>query len=99
LRGCVSQRDCIPAAQSIDVYFHQFMADDLATVESIYERAGLPMTERARAQLQQFITAHPRGKHGQVHYDLRQDFGIEPAALRERFDFYMQQFPVRVEVL
>ena len=98
LRGCVSQRDCIPAAQSIDVYFHQFMADDLATVEAIYERAGLPMTERARAQLQQFITAHPRGKHGQVHYDLRQDFGIEPAALRECFDFYMQQFPVRVEV-
>ena len=99
LHGCVSQRDSIPAGQSIDVYFHQFMADDMGTVETIYERAGLPMTEAARAQLQQFIATHPRGKHGQVHYDLRQDFGVEPAALRQRFEFYMQQFPVRVEVM
>ena len=30
----------------------------------------------------------PRGKYGQVQYNLRRDFGMEPAAIRERFQFY-----------
>ncbi|NND67918.1 MAG: sulfotransferase, partial [Halioglobus sp.] len=42
--------------------------------------------------------AHPRGKHGQVVYDLRGDFGVEPDVLRKRFDFYFERFPVQVEV-
>jgi hypothetical protein len=40
---------------------------------------------------------NPRGKHGQVVYDLRGDFGIEPDALRRRFDFYFERFPVGAE--
>jgi hypothetical protein len=35
---------------------------------------------------------------GQVVYDLRGDFGAEPAALREPFSFYLERFPVKVEV-
>ena len=57
------------------------------------------MTDRARAELQAFIDAHPRGKHGQVIYDLRQDFGVEPAVLRAPFRNYCERFPVRVEAL
>jgi hypothetical protein len=74
------------------------MADDLAMVEKIYHKAGLEMTQQARAQLQQFLQEHPRGKHGRIIYDLREDFGVEPAELRARFDFYFEQFPVVVEV-
>ena len=78
--------------------FHEFMADDLAMVEKIYQRAGLPMSDQARGELQAFLDAHPRGKHGRIVYDLQGDFGVEPAALRARFDFYFKQFPVQVEV-
>ena len=74
------------------------MADDLGTVEAIYQQAGLTMTDAAQQQLQQYLRDNPRGKHGQVVYRLEQDFGIAPAALRERFRFYLDQFPVRVEV-
>ena len=74
------------------------MADDLGMVEKIYARAGLEMTPTARAQLEQFIADHPRGKHGRVIYKLREDFGVEPARLRERFRAYCEQFPVRQEV-
>ncbi len=98
LQACVRDRDLLAPEKSIDVLFHEFMADDLGMVERIYERAALPVTEAARSELQAFIDAHPRGKEGRVIYDLRGDFGIEPAALRERFDFYFQRFPVRVEV-
>jgi hypothetical protein len=67
-------------------------------VERIYEVAGLPMTNAARAQMDAYMAAHPRGKDGQVVYDVRKDFGADPAALREAFDFYVDRFPVRIEV-
>jgi hypothetical protein len=98
LRACVRDRAGIPGEQSIDVLFHEFMADDLGMVEQIYARAGLEMTATARGELTRFIADHPRGKHGQVVYDLRQDFGVDPVHLRERFGFYFEEFPVRVEV-
>ena len=98
LQACVSERDQLPAGQSIDVPFHEFMADDLAMVEKIYARANLAMTPAARRELQSYIDDHPRGKHGSVVYNLREDFGVEPADLRARFDFYFERFPVQVEV-
>ncbi len=98
LTASVRDRALLPSDRTVDVPFHEFMADDLGMIEKIYEIAGLPMTNEARAQLKGYIEAHPRGKHGQVVYDLRADFDAEPAALREIFDFYFEQFPVRAEV-
>ena len=98
LEACVKDRGVLPPEQSIDVPFHEFMADDLGMVEKIYARANLEMTQSAREQLQAFIDAHPRGKDGRVVYDLRGDFGVEPGQLRERFAFYFDRFPVQVEV-
>lgn len=98
LEACVRDREVIPPQQSIDVLFHEFMADDLGMVEKIYARAALDMSGPARRQLQGYIDDHPRGKEGRVVYDLRGDFGVDPAQLRERFDFYFDRFPVQVEV-
>ena len=66
LRACFDDRDTWPDENSIDVLFHEFMADDLAMVERIYERAGLPMTDTARSELARYIDEHPRGKEGRV---------------------------------
>jgi hypothetical protein len=98
LQACVRDRDALPAQQSIDVPFDAFMADDLGMVEKIYAMAGLDMTAAARDQLRSYIEEHPRGKYGQITYGLREDFGVEPATLRSRFDFYFDRFPVKVEV-
>ena len=97
LQACTRDRDKLPASQSIDVPFHEFMADDLGMVRQIYAKAGLAMSEEATAELQRFIEDHPRGKHGRVVYNLKEDFGVDPDELRKRFDFYFQQFPVRAE--
>ena len=76
LRACERDRDLIPDGQAIDVRFHEFMADDFAMVERIYDVAGQPMTTEARAGMDEFLATHPRGKFGTVVYDLA-DFGID----------------------
>lgn len=97
LRACVRDRALVPAEQSLDVLFHEFMGDDVAMVERIYGVANLEMTAAARGSLDAYMQEHPRGKHGRILYDLRADFGIDPEALRKRFDFYYERFPVEME--
>ncbi len=97
LRACVRDRELLAEAQSIDVLFHEFMADDVAMVERIYEVADLEMTEEARAELGRYMVENPRGKHGRILYDLQGDFGVDPEALRKRFDFYYERFPIKAE--
>ena len=93
LRACVGERAAWPASQSVDVYFHEFMADEMGTVARIHELAGNPLPDEVRADLQRFLADHPRGKEGRVVYDMKRDFGIEPAQLRRRFAFYFEAFP------
>ena len=74
------------------------MADDLAMVERIYEVGGMPMTSEARSEISHHLDAHQRGQHGRVVYDLRADFGAEPAEIRAGFEFYLDRFAVEIEV-
>lgn len=97
LRSCVADRDRIPAERSIDVLFHEFMRDDVAMVRRIYELANLEMTETAQADLDAYMRANPRGKHGRIAYDLAGDFGVSAEELRDRFDFYFDRFPIEAE--
>ena len=96
LRACVRDRDVLPADRSIDVRFHEFMADDIGMVERIYDLAGQPMTDDARAAMAQFMVDHPRGRHGAVEYDLTQ-FGLDAAERREALRFYSDRFGVELE--
>ncbi|MEH6604534.1 MAG: sulfotransferase [Pseudomonadales bacterium] len=97
LQACVRDRGKLSDAQSIDVPFDVFMADDLAMVDKIYAKADLDMNEKAKAELQTFIDDHPRGKHGRMIYNLQEQFGVSREQLAERFGFYYQQFPVKRE--
>jgi hypothetical protein len=96
LRACVEDREILPAACSMDVRFHEFMADDLATVEAIYQLAGKPFTREARKSMASFMESHPRGKHGRILYDLA-DFGMDPSERRRALEFYVDRFGVEIE--
>jgi hypothetical protein len=99
LRAEVRDLDVVPAAQRVDVEFGEFMTDDLATVCRILDLAGIGVTDRARRELAAYAAAHPRGRDGRVAYDLRAHFRLDPAAVRERFGFYLDAFPrIRPEV-
>jgi len=94
---CAQDRDRLPASQTIDIMFDEITGDDVAAVERIYQLAGHPMTESVRHAMRHYGETHPRGKHGQILYDLQGDFGIDPQALRGRLGFYYDKFPVRKE--
>ncbi len=98
LDASVRDRPLVPEERSTDVFFHEFMADELGTVERIYEVAGYPLAPEARAAITAYLDGHERGRDGQVVYDLRRDFGADPAELRAPFGFYLDRFPVREEV-
>jgi hypothetical protein len=97
LRGGMRDHHLLPPGRSIDVAFDEFMADDLAMVERIYGVADQPFTLEARAAMEAFMVEHPRGVHGGVLYDLEGDFGLDPAALRERLRDYTDRFDVTLE--
>lgn len=97
LRACVRDRDQVPAGQTLDILFHEYMADQKGTVRRIYGMADLEFTPDIEARIDGFLAANPRGKHGQVTYNLAGDFGVDIGQLRERFQFYYDRFPVRRE--
>jgi hypothetical protein len=98
LRACVNDRSTIDSSTSVDVPFHVFMADNWAVVRDIYAKADMPLSLKAEEEIREFISNHPRGKHGQVSYQLEADFGIAPDVLRKRFAFYFAAFPIEAEV-
>ena len=93
LRACVRDRHVWPEAQSVDVPFDEFMKDDMKVVREVRRKAGLPETEQANRDVADYIESHPRGKYGQLVYNLERDFGISPAKLRQRFEFYYEAYP------
>ena len=98
LKACVRDRKVWGPKQSMDVMFHEFMAGDMETVQKIYDLHGLELTPKAQQEMDDFIKAHPRGKYGRVRYHLKEHFGVAPEQIRERFKFYYDAFPVKIEV-
>jgi len=99
LRACVAQRDGLDPARTLDVYFHELMADPRAVLARAYQKIGMPFDAAAHRAIDAALAENRRGKYGQLVYDLRTDFGLEPAAVRERFAFYLERFPnVEIEV-
>ncbi|OHV03054.1 sulfotransferase family protein [Mycobacterium talmoniae] len=93
LTGCVRDRDVLPAEQSIDVRFDDFMADEEATVARIYDLAGQPFDARTRQAMAAFRTEHPRGRYGGVLYQPA-DLGLDPNAVATRLGGYRTRFVV-----
>ena len=98
LQACARDRDSLPAAQTIDVHFDEFIGNDVAMVERIYALADLPFTDATRAAMDAFMVQHPRGRHGGLIYDLA-DFGLDADECREAFAFYTSRFAVTSEAI
>ncbi|HEY5026426.1 MAG TPA: sulfotransferase [Acidimicrobiales bacterium] len=99
LRAAVRDAHLIPAERRVDVEFGEFMADDLAMASRILATAGMAKTDQATSELSTYLAGNPRGKEGRIMYDLRGDFGLDPAQIRDRYAFYYEAFPqIRPEV-
>jgi len=98
LDASMRDRHLLPKGRTTDVYFHEYMADEMGTLQRVYDAAGIEFTDQARREVAAYQYEHPRGKEGRVVYDLRNDFSAEPAQLRTRYTDYMNAFPVSIEV-
>lgn len=99
LDASIRDQHLLPEDRTIHVYFHEYMADEMGTLQRVYDAAGIEFTDEARAEVAAYQAAHPRGKEGRVVYDLRGDFSTTPEEVRSRFGAYFEAFPnVRIEV-
>ena len=96
LRACVRDRDLVSGTSSLDILFHEYMKDDMAVVESIYEVADQPLTAASRAAMAAYMKAHPRGRFGRIAYKLA-DFGLDADEIRRRLSFYVDRFGIQEE--
>jgi PAS domain-containing protein len=96
LRASVEDRAHVPEGRVLDVAFHEFMADQMGTIERIEKSAGLDFDHTARRSVGRFLDEHPRGKHGTITYDLAR-FGIDADERRQAFRFYTDLFDLPLE--
>lgn len=98
LRTYIRDMDAVPTSRRVDLMFQDIMADDVGAAGQVLETAGLPVNADSVQDLKDYMEHHPRGRAGRVVYDLEGDFGLDVRALRERFAFYTDRFPVKHEV-
>jgi Sulfotransferase family len=97
LLRCVRDRDQVANEKVIDVMFHEYMADQMGTVRRALKQADLAMTPEAEKAFLAYLDEKPRNKLGKVIYDLKGHYGVDVKALRKRFQFYYERFPVAIE--
>jgi len=75
-------------AQFLDVYYDDFVADPMRTVEGIYARLGSPLSDEARRAMTSRQSPGEPARRPTHHYALA-DFGLTGAAVDERFAGYL----------
>jgi len=85
-----------PQAVFYDMKFSEFVRDQFAVVQQIYEAFDLPMTDEAAARMKWFIADNPQGKHGIHRYEAH-EYGIDPAVVHAQFRPYMERFDLKPE--
>lgn len=91
LGACLRDHPKLPAERTIDVRFDEFMADDLAMVQRIWDVAGYQPSAQSRAAVADYLRGHRRGRLGRIDYRA-EDLGLDRADLRRRFAPYVERF-------
>ena len=82
--------------QFLDVYHDDFVANPWQVIEQLYALRDMPLDETARARMQAWLDAHPRGKHGVHRYRL-EDYAISRDEVAALFADYMRRYHLRLD--
>jgi hypothetical protein len=93
MRRVIGFREAENDARFFDIHFAPFQRDPFPILEDLYRFLGEPFTDEARRRMQAWRRSTPREKHGAHAYDPAA-FGIDLAALSDRFKFYADRFDV-----
>ena len=91
-----ARRGAIPADRILDVYYHDLVADPVATVRRIGEHFGDAWSDEADSAVRAQLAALPQHKKGRHHYSAEQ-WGLSARSIRERFAAYLREHDVRLE--
>ena len=91
LCACLRDHAKLPADRTIDVRFDEFMADDLAMVQRVWDVAGYQPSDESRAAVAGYLAGHTRGRLGRVDYRPA-DLGLDRDDLSQRFAPYVERF-------
>jgi hypothetical protein len=74
-----------------DVWMDDLVRDPMATMAQLYDRLGWPLTEKAERGMRAWLAGNPQ--HGRGGHDpAPEEFGLDAAAVRERFTSYLRRF-------
>jgi len=86
----------LPATQAYDVYFAEFMRDQIGMVRRIYAHFDMPFSDQAEACMRRFLAENPADKHGRHTYTLGAA-GLDVDVERQRYANYQQHFGIASE--
>ncbi|MGI9590758.1 MAG: sulfotransferase family protein [Myxococcota bacterium] len=86
----------LPESQVVDLYFQDFIKDQVGTVQRAYEHFGLELSDRAAAAMQAFLDQNPADKHGRHLYSF-EDIGMDLGEVRQLFQNYQEHFGIPSE--
>jgi hypothetical protein len=84
-------RDALGENRFIDVSYHDVMANPGRTVERIYDRFGLKVSDEHASNIRHWLASNPPTKHG-AHKHSPEEFGMEADAINHQFRDYVDRF-------
>jgi hypothetical protein len=95
LERVMQQRDSglVPAANIADSRYQDLMDDPMSCIEQTYQYFGMTLSDDARAGMQSYLQAKPKGKHGMHQYEV----DAERSKDRQLFRRYQQLYNVADE--
>jgi hypothetical protein len=88
---CLADRDAGFEDRFVDVLYDETRRDPMASIESIYERLGRPLTSAARQSMKRWGDENRRDKRAAHDYRL-ETFGYTRDAIYEAFAAYRERF-------
>ena len=73
--------------QILDLHFNDFVSDQLACVDKIYQYFGWYLNDASRTRMKNFLASNPKGKHGNHEYSL-EDFDLSQDQVFKEFQDY-----------
>jgi len=83
-------------AQFFDLYFSDFVADPIGSVQRIYERFGVAFAADSERRMRQWQATTPEGKVGTAPQPVA-DVGLSRDKILDRFAAYMRYFDLKAE--
>jgi hypothetical protein len=77
--------------QFVDIYHDQFVKDPWSSIEAIYQAGSRVLSDEGRSNMQAWLDANPRGKHGKHEYNLEY-YGISRQDVEDLFGDYIHRY-------